>query len=42
MNENCKHERYKKNFPFGKNSKPIIKCKDCGKVITLKYLETKR
>lgn len=30
----CTHKRLKKNFPFGRNSKPIMHCKDCGEVIT--------
>jgi len=30
----CDHRRTKKNYPFGRNSKPIITCKDCGKIIS--------
>lgn len=26
----CRHKRIKRNYPFGKNNKSRIKCKDCG------------
>ena len=35
----CNHKRLKKNFPFGKKSKPTIKCKDCKRTITLLELK---
>ncbi len=35
----CEHKRLKKNYPFGRKSKPVMKCKDCGKVITRKELK---
>jgi len=35
----CNHRRIKKNYNYGKKSTPVIKCKDCGKRITLKDLE---
>ncbi len=38
MNENCKHRRIKKNFPFGKKSNPRMYCKDCEKIIGGKEL----
>ena len=38
----CNHRRLKKNYNHGKKSTPTIKCKDCGKRITLKDLETIR
>lgn len=31
---NCEHKRIKKNYPFGKKSKPVMFCKDCKEVIT--------
>lgn len=31
---NCLHKRKKKNYPFGRGSKPTISCKDCGKVLS--------
>ena len=42
MTEDCKHKRTRRNYPFGKKSKPIIKCKDCGKIISNKELAEKR
>ncbi len=35
----CNHRRLKRNYAHGKKSTPTIKCKDCGKIITLKDLE---
>ena len=29
----CEHRRLKKNYPFGRKSKPEICCRDCGIVI---------
>lgn len=29
----CRHERIKKNFPFGRHSQPRMFCKNCGKVL---------
>jgi hypothetical protein len=34
----CNH-RIKRNYPFGKKSKPKMRCKDCGIVITNKMLQ---
>lgn len=31
---NCDHRRIKKNYPFGKKSKPRMFCLDCNNVIT--------
>jgi len=39
MEEKCKHKRIKKNYPFGRKSKPFKFCKDCGKVITNKEIK---
>lgn len=41
MEENCKHKRIKRNFPFGKKSRPLRSCKDCGKPISNKELKEK-
>ncbi|MFW6233450.1 MAG: hypothetical protein ACOC3Z_02185 [Nanoarchaeota archaeon] len=38
----CNHKRIKKNYPFGKKSKPVKFCKDCGIVITGKMTEKRR
>jgi formylmethanofuran dehydrogenase subunit E len=39
----CFHRRIKKNFPFGRKSKPVMKCKDCGEALSqLKLKETRR
>jgi hypothetical protein len=29
----CQHQRIKKNYPFGRKSKPMMTCKDCGKSV---------
>lgn len=29
----CQHKRRKKNWPFGRKSKPRVVCKDCRKLI---------
>lgn len=35
FNQNqCYHPRIKRNYPFGKKSKPTMVCKKCGEVIT--------
>lgn len=34
----CKH-KIKRNYPFGKNSKPRMYCKKCGILITNKMLQ---
>lgn len=36
---NCEHRRLKKNYPFGRKSKPDFFCKDCREVIKPKDLE---
>jgi len=33
MGYKCEHKRFKKVYAHGYKSKPIIKCKDCGKII---------
>jgi hypothetical protein len=38
----CEHTRLKKNYPFGRNSKPQFYCKDCGIVIKPKDLEQRK
>jgi hypothetical protein len=39
----CFHKRIKRNYPFGRKSKPKMICKDCGKSITPTVLkETKQ
>lgn len=38
----CQHKRIKKNYPYGRNSKPVRICKDCGILVTNKILERKR
>jgi hypothetical protein len=35
FNNKCRHNHQKKNWPFGRKSKPFIQCLDCGKVITM-------
>ncbi len=42
MEKNCSHKRIKKNYPFGKKSKAIKSCKDCGEIITNKMIKDKR
>jgi len=37
----CNH-RIKRNYPFGINSKAVMICKRCGKIITYKDLESER
>ena len=34
----CEHRKLRKNYPFGRKSKPRIICKDCGAIITPSYL----
>jgi len=38
MKYNCDHRRLKKNYPFGRKSKPQIYCKDCKKVVSPKEI----
>ncbi len=38
----CQHKRLKKWYPYGKKSKPVIKCKDCNSLITLLQLRKLR
>jgi hypothetical protein len=38
--QTCQHRRIKKNYPFGRKSKPIMKCKDCNEVVTPLKLKT--
>jgi len=35
----CLHKRVKKNYPFGRKSRSVKFCKDCGKVLTNKHYE---
>ena len=42
MEEKCKHRRIKRNFPFGRNSKPFRSCKDCGAVISSRDMKNKK
>ena len=30
----CSHRRIKKNFPFGRNARPRMKCKDCDSPVS--------
>ena len=39
---NCEHKHIRKNYPFGKKSKPVMFCKDCGEVITNKFLADRK
>lgn len=32
----CEHRRKKKNYSFGRKSKPVISCSDCHKVLNSK------
>jgi hypothetical protein len=38
----CEHKRYKKNYPFGRKSSSRKICKDCGEVVTDKFLADRR
>jgi hypothetical protein len=40
--QRCIHKRIKKNYPFGKKSKPFMYCKDCGKPIRPKEKRERR
>jgi len=42
MEKDCRHKRLKRNYPFGRKSKPLRSCKDCGKIISNKELKEKR
>jgi len=33
MDNKCKHRRLRKNYPFGRKSKPRITCKICHRLI---------
>jgi len=35
----CEHKKIKKNYPFGKKSKPLMKCKICKKLLKPKDLK---
>ncbi len=39
---NCDHRRYKKIYNHGRKYTPIIKCKDCGVLLTPNELAKKR
>ena len=39
---NCDHRKIKKNYPFGKKSKPTMFCRQCGEVVTPHDLISKR
>jgi len=38
----CLHRKLKKNYPFGRKSKPEIYCKSCGEVLKPHDLMNKR
>jgi len=38
----CEHKRIKRNFPFGKKSKPISFCKDCKTLIDCEVKKKRR
>ena len=38
----CEHKNLRKNYPFGRKSKPTMKCKDCGEIVKPKDLEKLR
>ena len=42
MKMECKHKRHKRNYPFGKKSKALIICKDCGVKIDGKWFKENR
>jgi len=42
MKKKCQHKRMKKNFPFGRNSKPLRSCKDCGSVVSNHELKKRK
>jgi hypothetical protein len=42
INKKCNHKRIKRNYPFGRKSKAVKICKDCGKLISNKELSDNR
>jgi len=38
----CNHQRYKKNYPFGRKSEASLSCKDCGSSISKIDLKKKK
>jgi hypothetical protein len=42
MTSECRHDRIKKNYPFGKKSGALMSCKDCGSPISRYDLMLKR
>jgi len=38
----CDHRRTKKNWPFGRKSKPTVVCKDCGEIVRRKANDGKK
>ena len=38
---NCDHRRLKRNFPFGRNSRPIRVCKARGDLVTGRMIQEK-
>ena len=38
----CDHKRVKKNWPFGRKSKPTVICKDCGEIVKRKSNDGKK
>ena len=39
MKTKCEHRRLKKNYPFGRKSKPVMFCRDCNEVVSRKELK---
>ena len=39
---NCGHWRIKRNYPHGKKSRSFKICKDCGEIVSNKFLEKRR
>jgi len=35
----CEHRRKRKTFTHGRNSPPLVSCKDCGKVLSRNELK---
>jgi len=42
MRRFCEHKRIKKNYYFGRMSKPRMTCKDCGKIIKPKEISSNK
>lgn len=38
----CEHRNYKKIYMHGYKSEPILKCKDCGRIIKKYEIKTRR